>query len=103
MDPDSDPDSDGDPDPYIFITDLQDANKKLIFKEKFFCILLCEGIFHHFLKVKSQKEVAKQQKSRFFLLFLLNARRIRNGSGSMKPKNTWIRIRNIAFLHLVIG
>jgi hypothetical protein len=31
MDPDSDPDADADPDPSIFITDLQDANKKLIF------------------------------------------------------------------------
>jgi hypothetical protein len=31
MDPDSDPDPDADPDPSIFITDLQDANKKLIF------------------------------------------------------------------------
>jgi hypothetical protein len=38
-DPDSDPDPDADPDPSIFITDLQDANKKLIFL-KFSCILL---------------------------------------------------------------
>jgi hypothetical protein len=32
MDPDSDPDAepDADPDPSIFITDLQDANKKPI-------------------------------------------------------------------------
>jgi hypothetical protein len=29
MDPDSDPDAD--PDPAIFVIDLQDANKKLIF------------------------------------------------------------------------
>jgi hypothetical protein len=31
-DPDADPDSDpdADPDPYMFIIDLQDANKKLI-------------------------------------------------------------------------
>ncbi len=27
MDPDSDPDADADPDSYIFIIDLQDANK----------------------------------------------------------------------------
>jgi hypothetical protein len=31
---------DSDPDPSIFITDLQDANKKLIFLKKFSCILL---------------------------------------------------------------
>jgi hypothetical protein len=43
LDPDLDPDAD--PDPSIFINDLQDANKKLIFKKKFFCILLFEGTF----------------------------------------------------------
>ena len=35
-DPDSDPDPDADPDPFIFITDLQDANQKLIFIKKVF-------------------------------------------------------------------
>jgi hypothetical protein len=40
MDPDSD--SDPDPDPSIFISELQDSNKKLILK-KFFCKLLFEG------------------------------------------------------------
>jgi hypothetical protein len=35
MDPDSDPDPDADPDPSIFIIDLQDANKKRIFKKSF--------------------------------------------------------------------
>jgi hypothetical protein len=34
-------------------------------------------LLHHFSKVKSQKEVAIQFKSRVFLLFLLNDRRIR--------------------------
>jgi hypothetical protein len=41
-------------------------------------------LLHQFSKVKSQKEVTKQQKSRFFLLFLLNDRRttpLGNGSG----------------------
>jgi hypothetical protein len=40
MDPDSDsdPDPDADPDPSIFITDLQDANKKLIFLKVFLYI-----------------------------------------------------------------
>jgi hypothetical protein len=47
-----------DPDPAIFIIDLQDANKKLIFLKLFFCILLFEGL-NPFSKIKSQKEVTK--------------------------------------------
>ncbi len=51
--------------------------------------------FHHFSKIKSQKEVTKQQESRFFLLFLLDDRSwygsipLTNGSGSRsrRPKN----------------
>ena len=39
MDPDSDPDL------AIFVIDLQDANKKLIFLQKFSCLLLFEGTF----------------------------------------------------------
>ncbi len=34
-------------------------------------------ILHNFLKIKSHKEVTKQEESRFFLLFLLDDRRIR--------------------------
>jgi hypothetical protein len=33
MDPDSDPAPDADPDPFIFIIDLQDANKNEFFKK----------------------------------------------------------------------
>jgi hypothetical protein len=40
---------------------------------------------HHISNIKSQKEVTKQQESRFFLLFLLDDRRIRIRS--------WIKIR----------
>jgi hypothetical protein len=53
MDPDSDPDAD--PDPAIFIIDLQDANKKQIFKIKFFCILPFEGTFTSIFKEKKSK------------------------------------------------
>ncbi len=45
MDPDPDSDPDADPDPAVFVIDLQDANKKLIFLKKFFCLLLFEGTF----------------------------------------------------------
>jgi hypothetical protein len=48
---------DPDPDPAIFVIDLQDASKKLIFQHNFFCLLLFEGTvhLHHFSKIKSQK------------------------------------------------
>jgi hypothetical protein len=41
---------------------------------------------HHFSKIKSNKEVKKQQESSFFLLFLLDDRKIRiRTSGLMDP------------------
>jgi hypothetical protein len=57
MDPDSD--LDADPDPSIFIIDLQDANKKLMFFFKFSCILLFEGTFTSFFKDKKSKRSHK--------------------------------------------
>jgi hypothetical protein len=45
---------DPDADPAIFVIDLQDANKKLFFVLKFFCLLLFEGTFTPFFKKKSQ-------------------------------------------------
>jgi hypothetical protein len=66
-------DLDADPDSAIFVIDLQDANKKQIF--------LKGNSAYHFLKVKkikSQKEVTKQKEPKFFLLFLLGDRRIRD-------------------------
>jgi len=49
-----------DPDPAIFVIDLQDANKKLIFNTKFFCLLLFEGTFTSFFKDKKSKRVTKK-------------------------------------------
>jgi hypothetical protein len=77
---------DSDPDPPIFVIDLQDANKKLIIFLDFY-FLKVPVLLHHFSKIKSQKKVTKQYKSRFFLLFLLDDRRIQeanefDGSGS---------------------
>jgi hypothetical protein len=77
MDPDSDPDPDADPDPAIFVIDIQDANKKLIFLKSFFCLLLLECTFKSFSKIKSPNEVTKQYESRVFLLFMFGDRRIR--------------------------
>jgi hypothetical protein len=52
---DSDADPDADPDPAIFVSDLQDVNKKL-----FFAYYLLKVHLHHFSKIKSHKEVTKQ-------------------------------------------
>jgi hypothetical protein len=46
-----------DPDPAIVVIDLEDDNKKFIFKKKVFCLLLFEGTFSSFSKIKSQKAV----------------------------------------------
>jgi hypothetical protein len=62
-------DPDADPDPAISIIDLQGVKKTLI-KKKFFCLLLFEGTFTSFFK-------DKKSESRFFLLCLLDDRRIR--------------------------
>ncbi len=60
-----------DPDPSIFVLDLQDANKKLFFS-KFFCLLeyFLKVHLHNFSKIKSHKEVAKQE-SRFIFIYLI--------------------------------
>jgi hypothetical protein len=49
-------DPNADPDPAIFVTDLQDADKKQ-FKKKFFCLILFAGTFTSFFK---DKKVTKQ-------------------------------------------
>jgi hypothetical protein len=57
---------------------LQVAYKKLIFYLKVFSAYYFLKVhLHHYSKIKSQKEVTKQRESRFFLLFLLDDRRIR--------------------------
>jgi hypothetical protein len=61
MDPDADPDT------FIFITDLQDANKKQL-KKKFFCISLFEGTFTSFCKDKKSKRSHKTVEIKVFLI-----------------------------------
>jgi hypothetical protein len=48
-----------DPDPFIFVIDLQNANKKLFFS-KFFCLLLFEGTLTTYSREKSHEEVTKE-------------------------------------------
>jgi hypothetical protein len=45
MDADLNSDPDADPDPAIFVIDLQDASKKLIFFYKGFLLITYEGTF----------------------------------------------------------
>jgi hypothetical protein len=52
------PDLGSDWDPAIFVIDLQDANKKLIYKN--FCLLLFEGTFTSFFTDKKSKRCQKQ-------------------------------------------
>jgi hypothetical protein len=49
-----------DPDPAIFVIDLQDGNKKQFFFQSFSVYFFLKVHFHHFSKIRSQKEVPKQ-------------------------------------------
>jgi hypothetical protein len=42
-------------DPALFIIDLEDANKKLLFFKVLLHTILFEGILHNFSKIKSHK------------------------------------------------
>jgi hypothetical protein len=98
-----------------FVIDLQDTNKKLIFKKKCFCLLLYEGTFTSFFKDKKTKRSYKTVGIKVFsYLFGLMIEESGSGSrsgsipltsksGSERPKNMWvrwfrirIRIRNTA-------
>ncbi len=60
-----------DPDPAIFVIALQEANKKLLLKKKFCCLLLFEGTVPHiyfiFLKDKKSKRSHKTVGIKVFL------------------------------------
>jgi hypothetical protein len=71
---------DPDPDPAIFVSDLQDVDKKIVFKF-FFAYYFLKVHLHNFSKTKSHKE---------FLLFLLDDGRIRI---RIHISDEWIRIR----------
>ncbi len=85
---------DPDPDPAMFVIDLQDVIKKLIFEHNFFCLLLFIATFTSFFKDKKSKRVTKYWESRFVLLFLHDDRRIRIQSRiRIHTFDYWIRIR----------
>ncbi len=68
----TDPDPVSDPDPALFVAVAFKVSADNKFYFKFFCLLLFESTFSSFFKDKKSysKEVRKQLKSSFFLLFL---------------------------------
>ncbi len=74
--------ADSDPDPAIFVSDLQDVFST------YFCLLLFEATYTSFFKDKKSLKITKQLESRFFLLFLLDERRILIRTSY---KRIWIR------------
>jgi hypothetical protein len=80
--PDSDPDVD--PDPAIFVTKLQDDNKKLILKKSFLLISFeGTGTLTSFFKDKKSKRSHKTVRIKVFLTILLNDRRMIEGSETL--------------------
>jgi hypothetical protein len=84
-----------------FVIDLQDANKKIFFYN-FFCLILFEGTFTSFSKIKSQEKTQSSKNQGFSYYFCLviegsgtgsGSIHLTNGSGSgsRRPKNMWIR------------
>ncbi len=65
-----------DPDPAIFIKDLQDANKKLIFSQIFPAYFFLKVHLHHFSKIKTKRS-HKTVGIKVLVTFLLNDIRIR--------------------------
>jgi hypothetical protein len=64
-----DPDPNSDPDPAIFVIDLQDASKKLIFNTIFSAYYFLKVHLHLFSKIKSQKESQNRKIKVFLTIF----------------------------------
>jgi hypothetical protein len=95
-----------DPDPAIFVIDLQDTSKELIFNIIFSAYYFLKVHLHHFSKIKSQKEPqnSKNQGFSYFFCMMIEGSgsgfragsgsiHLTSGSGSGRPKNMCIRIR----------
>jgi hypothetical protein len=65
-----------DPDLAIFVLDLKKKDAKKLFYSYFSASYFLKVHSHHFSKIKSNKEVTKHYESRFFLLIILDDRRI---------------------------
>ncbi len=109
MDPDPDPQIHAsdlwiririlDPDPAIFVIDLQDASKILIFNTIFSAYYFLKVHLHHFSKIKRQKESQNGMNQGFSYYYcMIEGSGSRAGSGSIpltsgsgRHKNMWIR------------
>ncbi len=96
-----------------FVTDPQDASKKLIFITILSAYYFLKVHLHHFSKIKSQKEsqYSRNQGFSYYFCMMIDAWWSGSGSGSgsiphgsgsgsVRPKNMriwWIRIRNTDF------
>ncbi len=99
---------DPDPDPALFIIDLQDANKKLLFFKSFLHITFWRYIYIVFKKIKRSQNSRNQGFSYYSCLIIEGSGSgsragsipLTNGSGSRRTNNMWIRwiwIRNTVF------
>jgi hypothetical protein len=73
-----------DPDPAIFVIDLQDASKKLIFNTIFSAYYFLKVHLQHFSKIKNQKESQNRRNQGFSYYFC-----IIEGSGSGSSSKSW--------------
>jgi hypothetical protein len=89
-----------DPDPdAIFVIDLQDASKKLIFNTIFSAYFLKVHLHHtSFQRYKKSKESQNRRNQGFSYYFCMmiegsGSIPLTSGSGSGRPENMWIQIR----------
>jgi hypothetical protein len=73
---------DPDPNPAIFVIDLQDASKKLIFNTIFSAYCFLKAHLHHFSKIKSQKESQNRRNQGFSYYFCMMIEGSGSGAGS---------------------
>jgi hypothetical protein len=77
-----------DPDPAIFVIYLQDASKNLVFNTIFSAFWhFLKVHLHYFSKINSLRESQNTRIQGFSYYFCMMI----EGSGSGRPKNTWIR------------
>jgi len=89
---------DPDPNAAIFVIDLQGANKKIMLEKCLSAYYFLKVYLLHFSKIKSPKEVTSKRNQGFSYYFCLmiegsgsGSIHLTKGSGSGRPKNTWIR------------
>ncbi len=64
------------------------GQQKTNFLKSFSAFYFLKVHLHHFPKIKSEKDVTKQKESRFFLLFLLDDRRMQEAQKHSDPKGS---------------